>query len=249
MEQVIICATGLSIATLIGAVLGFCIKALPHKWNDTVMGFCAGVMLSASVLGLIVPSMDMTQHIWLPFLGVLTGAVFLNFIDFVTPHLHKITGLELEQHSNNSSIDKVLLFVLAIAIHKLPEGMATGVGFNNTENIHGAWSVAFGIALQNIPEGMVVISPLLLLGVSKTRTFLISVVICILELIGVFLGYFLGSISMYFLPFMLSFAGGAMLYVVSDEMIPETHAHGYQKQATFALLIGFMIVIIMEKIV
>ena len=134
---------------------------------------------------------------------------------------------------------------MAIALHKLPEGIAAGVGFNSADTTD-AWAVSLGIALQNIPEGMVIISPLLLAGVSKTRTLIISLAIAMLEVIGVWIGYVAGGISERMLPAMLAFAGGAMLYVVSDEMIPETHAHGYQKQATYALLIGFMTLMFIE---
>ncbi len=142
----------------------------------------------------------------------------------------------------------ILLFVMAIAIHKLPEGMATGVSMSMPTNGSPDWSVSFGIALQNVPEGMVIIAPLLLAGVSRLRTLVISVAIGLLEVIGVWVGYALGSASVGFLPVMLGFAGGAMLYVTSDEMIPETHAHGYQKQATYALLLGFMTLLVLEKI-
>lgn len=247
MYNVTLCALGLCGATLIGTVIGFFIKELPHKWNDTVLGFCAGLMLAAAVVGLIMPSVKSASNWWIPMAGVAVGALFLNLLDFFMPHLHKITGLdENEQHVNNSTINHVLLFVLAVAIHKFPEGMASGVGFNDAEHISNAWGVTFGIALQNVPEGMVVVSPLLLLGVSKLRTFVISVIIGCLEIAGVLTGYFLGGISAMFLPFMLAFAGGAMLYVVSDEMIPETHAHGFQKQATYALLMGVMVFLMME---
>ena len=108
--------------------------------------------------------------------------------------------------------------------------------------------MSFGIALQNIPEGMVIIAPLMVAGVSTMRTFSISLAIGLLEIIGVFIGFGLGVASATFLPIMLGFAGGAMLYVTSDEMIPETHTHGYQKQATYALLLGFMTLIVMEKV-
>lgn len=247
MTQVWLSAAGLCGATLIGSILGFGIKELPHKWNDTVMGFCAGVMLAASVLGLIVPAAEQagSGHWWLVAIGVIVGAMFLNLLDFVTPHMHHITGLDPEQHTNNSSLSRIMLFVMAIALHKLPEGIAAGVGFNSADTTD-AWAVSLGIALQNIPEGMVIISPLLLAGVSKTRTFIISLAIAMLEVIGVWIGYAAGGISERMLPAMLAFAGGSMLYVVSDEMIPETHAHGYQKQATYALLIGFMTLMFIE---
>jgi ZIP family zinc transporter len=215
-----------------------------------IMGFCAGIMLAASVVGLILPATEMvgTAGWWQVAIGVLGGALFLNLLDNITPHLHKLTGLDAETHANNAHINKVLLFVLAIAIHKLPEGIAAGVGFNNSTN-DAAWSVTFGLALQNIPEGMVVISPLLLAGVSRWRTFFISLAIGLLEIVGVWIGYGLGAISLVMLPVMLAFAGGAMLYVISDEMIPETHAHGYHKAATYALLIGFMSLIFLEEVI
>lgn len=221
------------------------IKELPHKWNDTVLGYCAGVMLAASTIGLIVPAFEMTGHWWFVAIGVMVGALFLNLLDLVTPHLHHITGLDEAEHHHNASLNHVLLFVMAIALHKLPEGMAAGVSMS--EGTDGSWAVTLGIALQNVPEGMVVIAPLLVAGVSHARTFLISTVIGLLEVIGVWLGFAMGTASQLMLPFMLGFAGGAMLYVTSDEMIPETHAHGYQKQATYALLLGFMTLLILER--
>ena len=245
MSQVWICAAGLCGATIVGSLIGFMIKELPHKWNDTVLGYCAGVMLAASTIGLIVPAFEMTGHWWFVAIGVMVGALFLNLLDLVTPHLHHITGLDEAEHHHNASLNHVLLFVMAIALHKLPEGMAAGVSMS--EGTDGSWAVTLGIALQNVPEGMVVIAPLLVAGVSHARTFLISTVIGLLEVIGVWLGFAMGTASQLMLPFMLGFAGGAMLYVTSDEMIPETHAHGYQKQATYALLLGFMTLVLVER--
>lgn len=249
MQQVWISAGGLFGATLIGAFIGFGVRQLPHRWNDAVLGFCAGVMLAASILGLILPAIEQVglSRWWLILGGVMLGALFLNVLDWITPHLHHITGLDPEAHRHNSTLGRVLLFVMAIAIHKLPEGIAAGVGFNSAD-MGDAWAVTFGISLQNIPEGMVIISPLLLSGVSKGRTLLISLVIALLEVAGVWIGYGMGSISEICLPVMLAFAGGAMLYIVSDEMIPETHAHGYQKSATYALLVGFMTLLFLGRI-
>lgn len=228
-----------------GSVIGFFIKELPHKWNDTVLGYCAGIMLAASTLGLIVPAFDYSTPWWVVALGVIAGALFLNVLDFVTPHLHHITGLDEAEHHHNASLNRILLFVMAIALHKLPEGMAAGVSVSDEGNY--SWAVSMGIALQNIPEGMVVIAPLLLAGVRPLRTFVIAIAIGLLEVVGVLVGYGLGNTSEVMLPIMLGFAGGAMLYVTSDEMIPETHAHGYQKQATYALLVGFLTLLLMEK--
>ena len=237
MTEVLISAAGLCGATIIGAILGFFIKELPHKWNDTVLGYCAGIMLAASTIGLIVPAFQQTDQWWLVATGVMVGALFLNILDFVTPHLHTITGLDPEEHKNNATLNHVLLFVMAIALHKLPEGMAAGVSMCPSDGTTD-WGVSVGIAIQNIPEGMVIIAPLLVAGVSSARTFGISIAIGLLEILGVLIGFALGTASQAFLPVMLGFAGGAMLYVTSDEMIPETHAHGYQKQATYALLLG-----------
>ncbi len=241
MTQIWISATGLALSTIVGSLLGFFIKELPHKWNDAVLGFCAGVMLAASTLGLILPAAETAGdgHWWLVLVGVVAGMLFLNVLDLLTPHLHVITGIDPEEHANNASLNKIMLFVMAIALHKLPEGIAAGVGFNAADE-SGAWAVTIGIAVQNIPEGMVVIAPLLVAGVSRIRTFVIALAIALIEIIGVWFGYALGAISEMLLPTMLAFAGGAMLYVVSDEMIPETHSHGHQKLSTYALVLGFV---------
>ena len=244
MTEVLISAAGLCGATIIGAILGFFIKELPHKWNDTVLGYCAGIMLAASTIGLIVPAFQQTDQWWLVAIGVMSGALFLNVLDLITPHLHTITGLDPEEHKNNATLNHVLLFVMAIALHKLPEGMAAGVSMCSSDGTTD-WGVSVGIAIQNIPEGMVIIAPLLVAGVSAARTFGISIAIGLLEIVGVLIGFALGTASEAFLPVMLGFAGGAMLYVTSDEMIPETHTHGYQKQATYALLLGFMTMLLL----
>lgn len=250
MSHVWISAAGLCGATILGSVLGFFFKELPHKWNDTVLGYCAGIMLAASTLGLIVPAYDTggSNGWWIVTAGVIGGALFLNVLDLITPHLHAITGIDPEEHRHNSTLNHIMLFVMAIALHKLPEGIAAGVSMMTQDDGSTDWSVSFGIALQNVPEGMVIIAPLLLAGVTHLRTMLISIGIGLLEVVGVWIGYGLGATSVTFLPVMLGFAGGAMLYVTSDEMIPETHAHGYQKQATYALIIGFVTLLLLEKL-
>lgn len=248
MIQIWISAAALFGATVLGSVIGFFIKELPHKWNDTVLGYCAGVMLAASTVGLIVPAFEgATESIpwWMIAAGVMAGALFLNILDLITPHMHTITGLDAEEHRHNASVNRIMLFVLAIAIHKLPEGIAAGVTVSSEEA--ASWIVTLGITFHNIPEGMVIIAPLLLAGVSHWRTLLIALSIGMLEIVGVLVGYGLGNISSMLLPVMLGFAGGAMLYVTSDEMIPETHAHGYQKHATYALLLGFMTLVLLER--
>ena len=157
------------------------------------------------------------------------------------PHLHKLIGEEIESH-NNANLSKVLLFVTAIAIHNLPEGIAAGVGFGSGDTSR-ALMIAGGIALQNIPEGMVIIGPMLASGVSPKKTFVCAMLTGLIEVVGTLLGYFAVSIASAILPFALAFAGGTMLYVISDEMIPETHSHGSERGATYALLVGFCIML------
>lgn len=245
MELVLLTALGVGGATLIGSCIGFLFKGLSHKFADIVLSFAAGVMLAAAVLGLIVPSLDYGGKFGLvvTICGIFAGAWCLTLIDKLVPHLHKIVGPgdEEEEHAN-TKLGKVLLFVMAIAIHNLPEGIAAGVGFGS-EDVTQAMLIAGGIALQNIPEGMVIIGPMLAAGVSPKKTFLCAALTGVVEVVGTFIGYFAVSISTTILPFALAFAGGTMLYIISDEMIPETHAHGNQRGATYALLVGFCIML------
>jgi len=214
-----------------------------------VLAFAAGVMLAAAVIGLILPSIDYGEGaLALPVtvIGVFCGALGLNVLDRLVPHLHKLSGVDGETHPEQSNqLSKVLLFVLAIAIHNLPEGIAAGVGFGTGNNAE-ALIIAAGIALQNIPEGMVIIAPMLAAGIKPGRTFVIALFTGIVEVIGTLVGYFAVSVSTAILPFALAFAGGTMLYVISDEMIPETHAHGSERGATYSLLAGFCLMLAMS---
>ncbi len=246
MQYVLLTALGVGGATVIGAIIGFLFKNLSHKFSDIVLSFAAGVMLSAAILGLIIPSLEYggKYAVVITVVGIFAGAWCLNLIDKLVPHLHKIVGTDTETH-RNSNIGKVFLFVTAIAIHNLPEGIAAGVGFGSG-NTSQALLIAGGIALQNIPEGMVIISPMLSAGVSPKKTFVIAAITGVVEVVGTMIGYFAVSVASVILPFALAFAGGTMLYVVSDEMIPETHAHGSERGATYALLVGFCIMLISD---
>ncbi len=247
MQLVLLTAFGVGGATLFGAVIGFLFKNLSHRFSDIVLSFAAGVMLAASILGLILPSLDYGGKFALitTISGVFVGAVCLNLLDKVVPHIHKLVGVEDEAHMGNRSLDKVLLFVTAIAIHNLPEGIAAGVGFGS-ENTADALLIAGGIALQNIPEGMVIIAPMLAAGISQRRTLVCAFATGVVEILGTLLGYFAVTIAEIILPFALAFAGGTMIYVISDEMIPETHAHGSQRGATYSLLVGFCLMLVFD---
>ncbi|MGN1369806.1 MAG: ZIP family metal transporter [Aristaeellaceae bacterium] len=246
MQLVFLTAVGVGGATLFGVLLGFIFRDISHRFSDVVLSFAAGVMMAASVLGLILPSIEYGGKWGLMYTipGIFIGALCLNLMDKLVPHMHKLVGAEDEAHQN-AGLNKVLLFVMAVAIHNLPEGIAAGVGFG-TEDTSLALMNAGVIALQNIPEGMVIIGPMLAAGVSPRRTLIAAVITGLVEIVGTLIGYFAASISAVVLPFALAFAGGTMLYVISDEMIPETHAHGAERPATYALLVGFCVMLVMD---
>lgn len=246
MDLVLLTALGVGGATVIGALIGFVFREMSHRFSDIVLSFAAGVMLSAAVLGLVIPSLDYGGEYGLviTITGIFAGAICLNLIDKLVPHLHKLVGVDIEEH-NNANISKVLLFVTAIAIHNLPEGIAAGVGFGSGDTSQ-ALLIAGGIALQNIPEGMVIIAPMIAAGVTPKNTFICAMLTGLVEVVGTLIGYFAVSVASVILPFALAFAGGTMLYVISDEMIPETHAHGSERGATYALLVGFCIMLISD---
>ena len=248
MELVLITALGVGGATVIGAVIGFVFRGISHKFSDIVLSFAAGVMLAAAVLGLILPSLEYggKYGLVITVVGIFAGALCLNFVDKLVPHLHKLVGADIETHTGaNEKLSKVLLFVTAIAIHNLPEGIAAGVGFG-AGDASQALIIAGGIALQNIPEGMVIIGPMLASGVSPKKTFVCAALTGVVEIVGTLIGYFAVTVASVILPFALAFAGGTMLYVISDEMIPETHAHGSETGATYALLVGFCVMLVTD---
>lgn len=247
MNLVIITALAVGGATVIGAFIGFAFEKVPHKYNDMILGFAAGVMLSAAVFSLIQPSVELggKHGVWLTIVGIIAGALFLNLADRFIPHAHHLVGIDSEKHAGDmEKLNKTMLFIFAIAIHNFPEGMAAGVSFG-TNDISNGITVAAGIALHNIPEGMIVIAPLLATGLSKARVLGIAALTGLVEVVGTFIGYIGVSVSVAVLPFALAFAGGTMLYVVSDEMIPETHGDGHESSSTYALIAGFSLMLIL----
>ena len=246
MRLVLLTALGVGLSTVIGAIIGFIFKKISHKFSDIVLSFAAGVMLSAAVLGLIMPSIEYggKYSIIITVAGIFAGALCLNLIDRLVPHLHRLVGADTESH-NNANLSKVLLFVTAIAIHNLPEGIAAGVGFGSGDNTQ-ALLIAGGIALQNVPEGMVIIGPMLAAGVTPRKTFVCAMITGLIEVIGTLIGYFAVTVSAAILPFALAFAGGTMLYVVSDEMVIESHGDGAERGATYTLLAGFCLMLISD---
>lgn len=246
MKLVWLTALGVGGATVLGSLIGFVFRRISHRFSDLVLSFAAGVMLAAAVLGLIVPSVEYggKSGLVITVAGIFAGALCLNLIDRLVPHMHRLVGVELEKHHGNANLNKVLLFVTAIAIHNLPEGIAAGVSFG-TDNVADALLIAGGIALQNVPEGMVIIGPMLAAGITPGRTFLCALATGLIEVAGTLLGYFAVTVATAILPFALAFAGGTMLYVISDEMIPETHHDGVGG-VTYALLAGFCVMLVSD---
>ena len=246
-----IMAVAVGFSTVIGAGVGILLRSLPHRFNDIILGAASGIMLAAAVLGLIIPALEQggAWSVPLCFIGVFAGAFLISVLDKITPHLHHIAGTDKleEVHKNNHSLDKTLLFISAIALHKIPEGLATGISFGTGE-LNDILSVTGSISLQNIPEAMVIIVPLLTIGVPVRRTLLIAAGIGGISMVSTAAGFGLVSVMQGLLPMILAFAGGAMLYVISDEMIPETHAHGNEKQATFSLIAGFLLIVVLQQL-
>ena len=248
MTMVLLTAAGVGGATVIGALIGFLFKGASHKFSDMVLAFAAGIMLAAAVLGLIIPSVEYGGKfgIIVTIIGIFAGAFCLTFIDKLVPHLHKLAGVDIEEH-RDTNLAKILLFVIAIGIHNLPEGIAAGVGFGG-EDTARALFIAIGIALQNIPEGMVIIAPMLAAGIKPRRTMVIAIATGLVEVVGTLVGYFAVSLATAILPFALAFAGGTMLYVISDEMILDTHEGGSERGATYSLIAGFCVMLVVDTL-
>ena len=209
MKLVFLTAMGVGGATILGSIIGFLFKNITHKFSDMVLSFAAGVMLAAAILGLVLPSIEYGSIVS-TIAGIFAGAISLNLIDRLVPHMHRLVGVETEAHHGNANLDKVLLFVSAIAIHNLPEGIAAGVSFGSGNDAE-ALLIAGGIALQNIPEGMVIIGPMLAAGISPKKTLICGLATGLVEVVGTLLGYLAVSAATAILPFALAFAGGPML--------------------------------------
>lgn len=248
MQLLLLSALGVGGATILGAILGFIFKGVTHRFSDLVLAFAAGVMLCSAVIGLILPSLEFGGKfaVLTTVSGIFCGALMLNLIDKLFPHLHRY--VETGDVPETLHKRRVMLFVAAIALHNLPEGIAAGVGFGSGD-MASALFIAGGIALQNVPEGMVIIAPMLSVNIKPSKTLLIAISTGLIEVIGTMIGYFAVTLASQILPFALAFAGGTMLYVISDEIIPDTHADGAENGATYALLFGFALMIVFSSLI
>lgn len=241
MKLVWLTALGVGGATVLGAGIGFVCKRLFRDPGGPVLGFSTGVMLAAAVLGLIMPSLEQGS-VWVTVAGILAGALCLGRMELLMSGLYRLTGVDPPNAEDPEALDSVLLLVAAIAIHKLPEGIAAGVGFGS-ENSGDALLIAGGIALQNIPEGAVMVAPMLSVGIRPRRTFWITLGTGLMEAVGTLLGYLAVRAAKALLPFALAFAGGTMLYVVGGGLLAST-----RKGTTYAMLAGFCLMLLCDAL-
>lgn len=234
-------ATG--VATGVGALPTLFTTRIGDRLLDGLLGFAAGVMLAATSFSLILPSIEF-GGVWITVAGILLGAGFVALMDRVVPHVHFISGPE---GPVSPTMKRITLLILAITIHNFPEGMAVGVGFGSGD-FDVAIALAIAIALQNMPEGLAVALPLIREGYSRWKAVFLALLSGMVEPIGGFLGAAVVSIAQPLLPWGLSFAAGAMLYVVSEEIIPETHRKGFAKVGTTGLLLGFVVMMVLDNV-
>jgi len=230
------------LATGAGALPVLFTRRVSDRLLDVMLGFAAGVMLAATSFSLIVPAIDLGGA-WVAVFGLLLGAIVLHLIDHFIPHFSPAFGAE----GPPSKLSRVWLFVLAITIHNFPEGLAVGVSFGSGEIATGL-IVATAIGIQNMPEGLAVALPLLREGYSRGKALWYGTLTGLVEPLGGLLGAAMVTISRPLLPWGLAFAAGAMLFVVADEMIPESHRKGYAREATFGLVAGFVVMMLLDVI-
>jgi len=242
--------------TLLGSAMVFFMKdKMGKKVEKILLGFASGVMIAASIWSLLIPAIEMTEEqgniaTWIPAsIGFLLGIVFLLTLDSTIPHIH----LEGEKPEGvKSKLKKTTMMVFAVTLHNIPEGMAVGVTFagamlgNTGITIAGAIALAIGIAIQNFPEGAIISMPLKSEGVSKTRAFLYGAMSGIVEPIGAIITILLANTITPILPYFLSFAAGAMMYVVVEELIPESQAGEHSNIGTIGVAIGFTLMMILD---
>lgn len=242
--------------TALGAGMVFFFKSIERRVLDLMLGFAAGVMIAASFWSLLAPSIEMSaasgRSPWLiPAIGFLSGGVFLKVVDRILPHLHLNEPIE-HAEGPKTSLQRSVLLVLAITLHNIPEGLAVGVAFGAaaagipSANLAGAAALAIGIGLQNFPEGAAVSIPLRREGFSRTKSFLYGQASGFVEPVAGVLGAAAVLLMQPILPFALAFAAGAMIYVVVEELIPESQTSGNSDFATMGAMVGFALMMTLD---
>lgn len=230
------------LATAIGALLIFFVRKVSDRFLDASLGFAAGVMLAATSFSLLIPAIEI-GGVTKTVIGIVLGTLFLIYAENFTPHLHQVAGIK----GPATHLSKLWLFILAITIHNFPEGMAVGVGFG-AGDIRAGTALAIGIGLQNMPEGLAVALPLLREKSTRAKAFTIALLTGLIEPVGGLLGVSVVSLAKPLLPYGLAFAAGAMLFVICEEIIPETHSRGNDRQATIGIIVGFIIMMVLDNI-
>ena len=238
---------GMTIAALnaAGAAPVLLLRRVPRKFNDVALGFAAGIMLAASFTSLILPGIELGGL--LPVVvGVILGAAAVTVGDRLVPHMHRVIG---EEGRGTAKLKAAWLFIIAITLHNMPEGLAVGMGFGSGE-IASAVTLMLAIGLQNIPEGLSVAFSLLEEDRSqrRIRSFVVSALSGLVEIPMCILGVWGVTVASYILPYAMGFAGGAMIFVISDEIIPETHRLGHERLASYGLVIGLVVMLIMDVV-
>ncbi len=243
------------LGTTLGSAMVFLMKdKINPKLEKILLGFASGVMIAASIWSLLMPSIDMAEEQsiikWLPAAtGFLLGMFFLLILDSIIPHLHLKSD---EPEGIKTKLEKTTMMVLAVTLHNIPEGMAVGVIFagamigNTGITMAGAFALSIGIAIQNFPEGAIISMPLKAEGVSKTKAFVLGTLSGIVEPIAAIITILLTNLIVPVLPYLLSFAAGAMIYVVVEELIPEAQDGNHSNLATIGVAIGFVIMMILD---
>jgi ZIP family zinc transporter len=237
-------------ATALGAMFVLLVRKLSEPLNDALLGFSAGVMLAASFFSLIIPGIEhakvdtgsTTLAMTVIVAALMLGAITLSIVNRYAPHEHFILG---PQGAEAVALRRIWLFVIAITLHNFPEGLAVGVGYGGGD-IAGGNALAIGIGLQNIPEGLAVAAALLSLGYARLTAFAVGSATGLVEPVGGLLG--VGAVTVFqpLLPWGLGFAAGAMLFVVSNEIVPETHRRGNEELATYGLMIGLAVMMFLD---
>ena len=240
--------------TLGSAIVFFMRKEMNKKVEKMLLGFAAGVMIAASVWSLLIPAIDMAEEqgkiAWIPAtVGFLGGMAFLLVLDTLIPHLHLESS---EPEGVEANLKKTTMLVLAVTLHNIPEGMSVGVTFagamigNTGVTMAGAFALAVGIAIQNFPEGAIISMPLRSEGVSRLRSFAYGALSGIVEPVGALITILLAKQIVPALPFLLAFAAGAMIYVVVEELIPESQSGEHSNIGTIGVAFGFVIMMILD---
>ncbi|MBQ9463286.1 MAG: ZIP family metal transporter [Bacteroidales bacterium] len=234
--------------TALGAACVFFMRdEIPQRAQKALLGFASGVMVAASVWSLLIPSMEMGEgNVWPATIGLMAGFAFLLLIDYITPHIHPSGQAEGPQ----SRLSKTAKLALAVTIHNFPEGMAVGVAIAGAMasglGAAGALALSVGIAIQNIPEGAIISMPLRAAGNSRLKAFVIGTLSGAVEPAGALLVLLLASVVTPLMPYLLSFAAGAMLYVVIEELVPETARGQHSNLGTVGFALGFALMMVLD---